>query len=94
MIEWLGMLGLGIGIKAAADGVDGAAKRSVRRATKAVKKAGKAALEHLDERGPYNPLERDPSAGLHAHQDEVILDDGVRVHVRCTKCGRVQKGSA
>jgi len=94
MIELLGILGLGWGIKAAADGFDAAAKRTGRRVTKAVTKAGKAALEHLDERGPYQPLERDPSGGLHAHQDEVILDDGVRVHVRCRKCGRVRKGAA
>lgn len=98
MIEWLGMLGLGIGIKAAADSVDAAAKKGVRRATRAVTKAGKAALEHIDQRGPYQPLERDARGGctmfVNGHDDEIIEDDGVRVHVRCKKCGRVAKGSA
>jgi hypothetical protein len=94
MIELLGILGIGWGIKAAADGVDAAAKRTVRSAKRTVTKAGKAALEHLDERGVYSPLERDARPALHAHQDEVIVDDGVRVHVRCKKCGRVLKGSA
>lgn len=94
MIELLGLLGIGWGIKAGADAVDAAAKRSAGRVTKAVTKAGKAALDHLDERGPYQSLERDARGGLHAHVDEVILDDGVRVHVRCRKCGRVAKSSS
>lgn len=98
MIEWLGMLGLGVGIKVAADATDATAKRTVRRASKAVTKLGKAALDHIDEAGPYQPLERDARGGctmlVNGHDDEVTLDDGVRVHVRCRKCGRVAKGSA
>lgn len=98
MIEWLGMLGLGLGIKAGADAAQSATNRGVRSATRAVTKAGKAALQLLDERGPYQPLERDARGGctllVNAHDDEITVDDGVRVHVRCKKCGRVARGSA
>jgi hypothetical protein len=94
MLEILGILGIGWGIKKAADGVQSATNTATRKATRAVTNAGQAALRHLDERGPYHPLERDKRAGLCAHRDETIHDDGTYVEVRCKKCGRTAKGCA
>lgn len=95
MLEYLGILGLGWGIKKAADGVQSATERGVRSATKAVKNAPAKLGQFLDEadraRG-RTPLERDYS--MCAHDDEVIEEDGPYVKVRCRKCKRTAKGCA
>lgn len=89
MLEYLGILGLGWGIKKAADGVQSAANSAARKATRAVKNAPAKLGEFLDEaeraRG-RTPLERDYS--MCAHDDEVLEDYGDIVKVRCRTCGR------
>lgn len=95
MLEYLGILGIGWGIKKSGDAAQAAANRTVRSATKAVKNAPAKLGQLLDEaeraRG-RTPLERDYS--MCAHDDEVIEEDGPYVKVRCRKCKRTAKGCA
>lgn len=93
MIEYLGMLGLGWGIKKGADAFDAATTRATRKATRAVKSAPAklgAFLDEADRARGRHPLERDYS--MCAHDDEILEDYGDIVKVRCRKCGRTAGG--
>lgn len=94
MLEYLAMLGLGWAIKGGGDAAQAAANRGVRKATRAVTSAGKAALQHLDERGPGQPLERAVpcSSAWRGHDYETTYDDGTRVEQRCRSCGHKTRG--
>ncbi len=94
MLEWLAMGLLGGGILKGADAVQNATNKAARKATRAVSNAGNAALQHLDERGPYQPLERAVpcSSAWRGHDYETTYDDGTRVEQRCRSCGHKTRG--
>jgi len=101
MLEYLGMLGLGWGIKKGADAAQTAANRTVRSATRAVKNAPAALGEFLDQvdsaRG-RTPLERHPDATCgvpwRPHDDVITYDDGTVTEYRCKRCKRTTRSVA
>lgn len=98
MLEYLGILGIGWGIKKMADAADAAPKVAVRKVKRTLKKAN-----HLIDLAMDNPHmgQGDPRnskllnhCSILGHDDEIILDDGVNLHTRCKRCKKVVKGHA
>jgi hypothetical protein len=101
MIELLGILGIGWGIKKVADATQSSTNRTVRSATRAVKNAPAALgafLDQVESASGRTPLERHPDAtcGLpwRPHDDEITHDDGTLTEYRCKRCKRTTRSVA